>query len=73
MLFEIGGENSIDQKPITVSGTDASWESGDCGAGSMDIAVDTSGFIFKCNANSHFAADIALSDSSGDREYGCYG
>ena len=38
----------------------------------MDITVDNSGFIFKCNSQYQFSPDIALSDSSGDREYGCY-
>jgi len=72
MSFGIDDDNSIDQKPVTVSGTDASWAAGDCGAGSMEIAVDTSGFMFKCNAATNFDADIALSDSSDEREYGCY-
>jgi hypothetical protein len=73
MSFGISGEDStIDQKPITVSGTDASWAAGDCAGGTMDIAVDTSGFIFKCDSQYHFSPDVALSDSSGEREYGCY-
>ena len=73
MSFGLDGEDSsIDQKTITVSGTDASWNAGDCAGGSMDITVDNSGFIFKCNSQYRFSPDIALSDSSGDREYGCY-
>ena len=73
MSFGLSGEDSsIDQKPITVSGTEASWAAGDCAAGTMDIAVDTSAFKFKCNSQYQFSPDIALSDSSGDREYGCY-
>ena len=73
MSFGLSGDDSsIDQKPITVSGTEASWAAGDCAAGTMDIAVDTSAFMFKCNSQYQFSPDIALSDSSGEREYGCY-
>tara|TARA_B100002052_G_scaffold293435_1_gene316541 strand:- start:64 stop:1365 length:1302 start_codon:yes stop_codon:yes gene_type:complete len=68
----LGDGSSIDQNPITVSGTEASWAAGDCAAGTMDIAVDTSAFMFKCNSQYQFSPDIALSDSSGEREYGCY-
>jgi hypothetical protein len=73
MSFGLEGEDSsIDQKTITVSGTEASWDVGDCAGGSMDIGVDTSAFKFKCNSLYQFSPDIALSDSNGDREYGCY-
>ena len=73
MSFGLSGDDSsIDQKTITVSGTEASWAAGDCAAGTMDIAVDTSAFMFKCNSQYQFSPDIALRDSSGEREYGCY-
>ena len=64
--------SSINQPTISVSGISASWESGDCSSGSMDIAVDTSAFKFMCNGVESYPPEIALSDSGGEREYGCY-
>jgi len=70
MAFGIDDEGTT--MSVDVSGTEAQWAAGDCSAGTMDIAVDTSGFMFMCNGANNFDADLVLSDSSGDREYGCY-
>jgi hypothetical protein len=64
--------SSINQPTIIVSGTSASWDSGDCSSGSMEIAVDSSAFQLMCNGAESYTPEIALSDSSGEREYGCY-
>ena len=68
-----GATSSINQANITISGTDASWQGGDCSSGSIDnFAEDTSAFMLMCNGEQSYPPEIALSDSSGDREYGCY-
>ncbi len=68
-----GADSSINQPNLAISGTEASWQSGDCSSGSMDdFAEDTSAFMFMCNGELSYPPEIALSDSSGDREYGCY-
>ncbi|MEE2747526.1 MAG: hypothetical protein VX473_03555 [Candidatus Thermoplasmatota archaeon] len=68
-----GDPSSINQPNLAISGTDASWSSGDCSSGSMDnFAEDTSAFRLMCNGDLSYPPEIALSDSSGEREYGCY-
>jgi hypothetical protein len=63
-----GEDSSVDLQTISVSGTDASWPQGSCSGGSMDIAVETSGFMLECDGQDRFDDSIALNDN----EYGCY-